>query len=95
MPPTSQTHAAYRLASLGFDMLIALLVFGGIGYLLDRWLATRWIVIAGLLLGLIVGMYRFIKDATAASKSAAAVYRAEHSLDGAGTPPTGLPAKRH
>jgi ATP synthase protein I len=34
----------------------------GAGWLLDRWLGTRpWLLVAGLVLGSVVGFYQFIK----------------------------------
>lgn len=40
------------------DFLAALLVWGGIGWLLDRWLGTApWLMIAGLVLGNSLGIY--------------------------------------
>ena len=40
------------------EFLAALLVWGGIGYLLDRWLGTEpWLLIAGLVLGNGLGIY--------------------------------------
>lgn len=40
------------------EFLAALLTWGGIGYLLDRWLGTDpWLLIAGLVLGNGLGIY--------------------------------------
>jgi F0F1-type ATP synthase assembly protein I len=34
----------------------------GLGYLMDRWLATEpWMLVCGLVLGTIVGFYQFVK----------------------------------
>jgi F0F1-type ATP synthase assembly protein I len=48
-------------ASASYALMGALMMFGGIGYALDRWLGTRWILLVGLLLGLIVGFYSLAK----------------------------------
>ena len=40
------------------DFLSAMLVWGGIGWLLDRWLGTEpWLLIAGIVLGNTMGIY--------------------------------------
>jgi F0F1-type ATP synthase assembly protein I len=39
-----------------------------IGALLDRWLHTHWISLAGLILGTIAGFAQFIRGAMAAMK---------------------------
>jgi ATP synthase protein I len=34
----------------------------GLGYLLDRWLGTGpWLVVAGIVIGSIVGLYQFVR----------------------------------
>jgi F0F1-type ATP synthase assembly protein I len=59
-----------RLSVMGFDFVIAVLVLGGAGYAIDRWAMGGGVAftIAGVCLGLVVGTYRFIKDAMAALK---------------------------
>lgn len=50
-------------AAVGSYTLIgAILLLGGLGYAVDAWLATSpWFLLAGLLLGLIVGFYELAK----------------------------------
>ncbi len=49
-------------ALAGYTLLGALLLLGGIGYALDAWRHTSpWFLIAGLLLGLIVGFFELAK----------------------------------
>lgn len=59
-----------RLSVMGFDFVIAIVVMGGIGYAIDRWArgGGTSFTIAGVCLGILVGTYRFIKDAKAALK---------------------------
>ena len=46
----------------GYMLMAALLLLGGLGYALDWWLGTSpWFLIAGLLLGLIVGFFELAK----------------------------------
>jgi F0F1-type ATP synthase assembly protein I len=33
----------------------------GLGWALDRWLGTHWIMIAGIILGSVAGFYQFIR----------------------------------
>jgi len=50
---------AYGAALTLFASVVAL---GGVGWLLDRWLGTApWLLVAGLVLGAIVGFYQFIR----------------------------------
>jgi len=37
-------------------LISGLIAFGGPAYLLDRWLGTEWIVLPGLLLGMVVAL---------------------------------------
>lgn len=38
-------------------MLSGIIVWGGVGWLLDRWLETRFFILVGTLLGLTVAIY--------------------------------------
>jgi hypothetical protein len=45
-----------------YTMVGGILGLGGIGYLVDRWRGTApWFLLAGLLLGMIVGFYELAK----------------------------------
>lgn len=47
-----------RPMAVSYGLVGAILVLGGVGYVLDRTLATGpWLLIAGLLAGLAVGFY--------------------------------------
>jgi F0F1-type ATP synthase assembly protein I len=46
----------------GYTLLAALLLCGGIGYALDAWRGTSpWFLVAGLLLGIIVGFFELAR----------------------------------
>jgi ATP synthase protein I len=46
----------------GYTLMAAILVLGGIGYALDAWLgASPWFLVAGLLLGIVVGFYELAR----------------------------------
>jgi ATP synthase protein I len=45
----------------GLNIFFSVLTFMGIGWALDRWLGTGWIMIVGILLGSAVGFYQFIR----------------------------------
>jgi F0F1-type ATP synthase assembly protein I len=50
------------VAGASYTLVGAILVLGGIGYAADRWRHTSpWFLLAGLLLGLIVGFYELAK----------------------------------
>ena len=49
-------------AGASYTLIGAILLFGGLGYLIDRWRATSpWGLLGGLLLGLVVGFYELAK----------------------------------
>ena len=50
-------------ATASYTLIGAILLLGGIGYALDRWAGTTpWFLLAGLLIGLIVGFYELAKS---------------------------------
>ena len=45
-------------ALASYTLIGAIIVLGGLGYFADRWLGTSpWLLLAGLLLGIVVGFY--------------------------------------
>jgi F0F1-type ATP synthase assembly protein I len=49
-------------AGASYTLIGAIVLFGGIGYALDRWRGTSpWFLLGGLFLGLIVGFYELAK----------------------------------
>ena len=45
-----------------YTLIGAIILLGGIGYAVDQWWGTSpWFLLAGLLLGLIVGFYELAK----------------------------------
>jgi F0F1-type ATP synthase assembly protein I len=54
--------AADPAYSSGYVLIGAIMIFGGAGYALDRWLATwPWFLVGGLLLGVGVGMWELAR----------------------------------
>jgi F0F1-type ATP synthase assembly protein I len=54
------TDSSAMMAS--YTLIGSIIVFGGLGAGLDRWLSTSpWFLLGGLLLGLIVGFYELAK----------------------------------
>ena len=41
-------------------MLSGIIVWGGVGWLLDRWLETRFFILVGTILGLTVAIYLIV-----------------------------------
>jgi F0F1-type ATP synthase assembly protein I len=51
-------------AAASYSLIGAVVLLGGAGYGLDRWLGTSpWCVLGGLILGLVVGFYELVKVA--------------------------------
>ena len=55
---TRRSGVAY---AAGLTIFFAVLTFMGVGWALDRWLGTGWIMVAGIVLGAAVGFYEFIR----------------------------------
>jgi ATP synthase protein I len=46
----------------GLSLFFSVASLAGVGWLCDRWLGTEpWLLVAGVVLGSIVGFYQFIK----------------------------------
>lgn len=58
---TRRSGIAY---AAGLTIFISVVSFMGVGWLLDRWLGTGWIMIVGIVLGSVVGFYEFIRIIT-------------------------------
>jgi len=49
-------------AAASYTLIGAIVLLGGIGYAVDRWLGTGpWGLLAGLLLGIVVGFYELAR----------------------------------
>ena len=55
---TRRSGVAY---AAGLSIFFAVLSCMGAGWALDRWLGTSWIMVAGIVLGAVVGFYQFIR----------------------------------
>ena len=55
---TRRSGVAY---AAGLTIFFSVASFMGVGWALDRWLGTSWIMIAGIILGSVVGFYEFIR----------------------------------
>ncbi|MCC6579611.1 MAG: AtpZ/AtpI family protein [Phycisphaeraceae bacterium] len=54
----------YSMAGAGVEFVVAVLMFAGVGWLLDRWLATApWLLIAGVAVGFGTGLYILLRMA--------------------------------
>jgi F0F1-type ATP synthase assembly protein I len=55
---TRKSGMAY---AAGLTIFVSVAAFMGFGWLLDRWLGTNWIMIAGILFGAAVGLFEFVR----------------------------------
>src|SRR5256885_14085247 len=50
-------------AGASYTLIGAIILLGGIGYAVDRWLGTSpWVLLGGLVVGIVVGMYEAAVD---------------------------------
>lgn len=67
-PPAGKSERSlqswYRMTGVGFEFIVAVLLFGGIGWFIDDRLGTvPWFMIAGGGFGFAVGLYILIRTA--------------------------------
>lgn len=55
---TRRSGVAY---AAGLTIFFSVLSFMGVGWVLDRWLGTSWIMVTGIVLGAAVGLYEFVR----------------------------------
>lgn len=49
-------------ATASYSLVGAIILLGGLGYAVDKWLGSQpWGVFGGLMLGLVVGFYELVK----------------------------------
>jgi F0F1-type ATP synthase assembly protein I len=49
-------------AGASYTLVGAIILFGALGYMADRWRGTEpWFLVGGLLLGIVVGFYELVK----------------------------------
>ena len=61
---SGSTQGWYQMAGAGFEFIVAVALFGGIGYGLDRWLGTEpWLLVVGFGLGFATGLFLLVKMA--------------------------------
>jgi F0F1-type ATP synthase assembly protein I len=63
-----QISSVARYSEIGFIIPAALLLGFFLGKLLDYWLHTHWIYLAGLIFGAVVGFIQMVRMATASIK---------------------------
>ena len=67
--PASSQRPPMALAGLGFELLAAIVGFSFVGYWIDRHYETKpWGLIICALLGIIGGLYNFIRVATSVTR---------------------------
>lgn len=56
-PPTPQQPAGDPWLAFGY-LVAGVLLYGGIGWLLDRWLGTSFLVVVGIMAGAGLGLFQ-------------------------------------
>lgn len=63
--PESEQQEATRKSGVayaaGLTIFFSVLSFMGIGWALDRWLGTSWLMVAGIILGAAAGLFQFVR----------------------------------
>lgn len=68
---TRDMSALSRGLRLGSEFVAAILVGGGMGYLLDQWLGTSpWLFLAMIMLGFVAGVLNVVRAASQMNKAA-------------------------
>ena len=67
-PKSNALVAAARYSEIGFIIPAAVFLGYAIGRLLDYWLHTHWIYLAGVIFGAVVGFVQMIRMASALSR---------------------------
>lgn len=55
---TRKSGVAY---AAGLTIFFSVLSFMGVGWALDRWLGTSWLMVTGIILGAAVGLFEFVR----------------------------------
>lgn len=61
--------SAARYSEIGFIIPAAIFLGYALGRLLDYWLHTHWLYLAGVIFGAVAGFVQMIRSATALSKN--------------------------
>jgi F0F1-type ATP synthase assembly protein I len=64
--PKKQWITAEKIVQLGIALPAATVIGWAIGSGLDNWLHTRWLSLAGLIMGIAAGFVHFVRVAVAA-----------------------------
>jgi F0F1-type ATP synthase assembly protein I len=63
--PESEQQESARKSSVayaaGLAIFFSVLTFMGVGWALDRWLGTRWLMVSGIVLGAAIGLFEFVR----------------------------------
>lgn len=62
--PQGEQETARRSSvayAAGLAIFFSVVSFMGVGWALDRWLGTGWLMVTGIVLGSAVGFYEFIR----------------------------------
>ena len=63
--PESEQQEATRKSGMayaaGLSIFFSVLTLMGVGWALDRYFGTGWLMVAGIVLGAVVGFYQFIR----------------------------------
>ena len=63
--PESEQQEATRKSGMayaaGLSIFFSVLSLMGVGWALDRWLGTRWLMVTGIILGAAVGLFQFVR----------------------------------
>ena len=69
-PPVAPRARLLTLLSLGFSVPLAIVIGGGAGWLLDRWLGTDpWLFLVFLGFGVVAGLRNVVRAASAVAES--------------------------
>jgi len=89
VPFTPPLGSVRELAGIGIEIVASIAGLGAIGWLLDSWVGSfPWLMMVGLILGIIGGLYNAVKKANRITNSSGYEYHYKRRKNPTGPEPT-------
>lgn len=89
VPFTPPLGSVRELAGIGIEIVASIAGLGAVGWLLDSWIGSfPWLMMIGLILGIIGGLYNAVKKANRITNSGGYEYHYKRRNNPTGAEPT-------